>query len=59
MEQKDHQASGLKEKILPQSMPRSELGVETGWGHQILCFEKGEIDFLNDGYDPYPIVSSS
>ena len=60
MEQKDHQASGLKEKnttSVNASFGTWEL--ETGWGHQILCFEKGEIDFLNDGYDPYPIVSSS
>ena len=60
MEQKDHQASGLKEKnttSVNASFGTWEL--ETGWGHQILCFEKGEIDFLNDGCDPYPIVSSS
>ena len=60
LEQKDHKAAGLQEKnteSVNASFGTWEL--EAGWGHMILCFEKGEIDFINDGYDPYPIVSSS
>ena len=60
LEQKDHKAAGLQEQnteSVNASFGTWEL--EAGWGHMILCFEKGEIDFINDGYDPYPIVSSS
>ena len=60
LEEKDHKAAGLKEQntaSVNASFGTWEL--EAGWGHMILCFEKGEIDFINDGYDAYPIVSSS
>ena len=60
LEQKDHKAAGLQEQnteSVNASFGTWEL--EAGWGYMILCFEKGEIDFINDGYDPYPIVSSS
>ena len=60
LEEKDHKAAGLKEQntaSVNASFGTWEL--EAGWGHMILSFEKGEIDFINDGYDAYPIVSSS
>ena len=60
LKEKDHKAAGLQEQnteSVNASFGTWEL--EAGWGHMILCFEKGEIDFINDGYDPYPIVSSS
>ena len=60
LEEKDHKAAGLKEQntaSVNASFGTWEL--EAGWGHMILCFEKGEIDFIDDGYDAYPIVSSS
>ena len=60
MEQKDHKAAGLQEQnITSVNASFGTWELEAGWGHMILCFEKGEIDFINDGYDPYPIVSSS
>ena len=60
LEEKDHRAAGLKEQntaSVNASFGTWEL--ESGWGHMILCFEKGKIDFIDDGYDAYPIVSSS
>ena len=60
LEEKDHKAAGLKEQntaSVNASFGTWEL--ESGWGHMILCFEKGEIDFIGDGYDAYPILSSS
>ena len=60
LEEKDHKAAGLKEQntaSVNASFGTWEL--ESGWGHMILCFEKGEIDFIDDGYDAYPILSSS
>ena len=60
LEEKDHKAAGLKEQNTASvyaSFGTWEL--ESGWGHMILCFEKGEIDFIGDGYDAYPILSSS
>ena len=60
LEEKDHKAAGLKEQNT--ASVNASFGtwdLEAGWGHMILSFEKGEIDFINDGYDAYPIVSSS
>ena len=60
LKEKDQKAAGLQNQSA--SSVNASFGtweLEAGWGHMILCFEKGEIDFINDGYDPYPIVSSS
>ena len=60
LEEKDHKAAGLKEQnITSVDASFGTWELEAGWGHMILSFEKGEIDFINDGYDAYPIVSSS
>ena len=60
LKEKDQKAAGLQNQSA--SSVNASFGtweLETGWGYIVLCFKKGEIDFINDGYDPYPIVSSS
>jgi ADP-ribosylglycohydrolase len=60
LEEKDHKAAGLKEQnTVSVNASFGTWELESGWGHMILCFEKGEIDFIGDGYDAYPILSSS
>ncbi len=60
LKEKDQKAAGLQnQSALSVNASFGTWELETGWGHIVLCFKKGEIDFINDGYDPYPIVSSS